>query len=470
MKHIHFIAIGGAIMHQLALALQRQGYIVTGSDDEITDPAKSNLKAAGLLPAEFGWFPEKITPPSPSERAGERSSPDAIVLGMHAKADNPELLAAKKAGIPVYSFPQYVYEVSKNKKRVVVAGSHGKTTITSMIMHILKHQGIQFDYLVGARVAGFDQSVQLTDAPLIILEGDEYPASVEEKRPKIFFYHPHISVLSGIAWDHINVFPTYEIYFNQFEQYLKGLDSGVKVFYNNEDNEVRRVIAGNSEKLVALPYQTPPFHYADGFPIMDTADGPVKVSVFGRHNLLNMQAAIDVCMDLGISEKDCYAAIATFTGAARRLEKVKEEDGLLVYRDFAHAPSKLKATLTAVREAYPDHHLVACFELHTFSSLNEQFLSEYAHSMDSADDAIVYFSHHALGLKGLPPLDPGTVRKYFARNDVNVIDERQKLEETVRTLIVNQQKPTYPTGRPVFLLLMSSGTFDGIDWNTVSSR
>ncbi len=311
MKHIHFIAIGGAIMHQLALALHRQGYKVTGSDDEITDPAKGNLNAAGLLPENFGWFPEKITPGIYS-----------IVLGMHAKADNPELVAAKKAGIPIYSFPQYVYEVSKNKKRVVIAGSHGKTTITSMVMHILKHQGISFDYLVGARVAGFDQSVQLTDAPLIVLEGDEYPASVEEKRPKIFFYHPHISVLSGIAWDHINVFPTYEIYFNQFEQYLQGLDEGVKVFYNNEDSEVRRVIETSGQKLSAVPYETPPFHYEEGFPVMDIpiaiGTGPVKVSVFGRHNLLNMQAAIDVCMELGVSENDCYKAIASFTGAARR--------------------------------------------------------------------------------------------------------------------------------------------------------
>ena len=452
-------------MHQLAIALQKQGYIITGSDDEITDPAKSNLKAAGLLPAAYGWFPSKITPqvspPSPSERAGE-SSPDAIVLGMHAKADNPELLAAKKAGIPVYSFPQYVYEVSKDKKRVVVAGSHGKTTITSMIMHILKHQGIQFDYLVGARVAGFEQSVQLTDAPIIVLEGDEYPASVEEKRPKIFFYHPHISVLSGIAWDHINVFPTYEIYFNQFEQYLAGMESGTKVFYNNEDSEVQRVVAGSHLKN-ALPYQTPPFHYEGGFPVMDTKDGQVKVSVFGRHNLLNMQAAIDVCMELGVSEKDCYNAIATFTGAARRLEKVKEEKDLLVYRDFAHAPSKLKATLNAVREAYAGHHLVACFELHTFSSLNEKFLAEYAHSMDAADDAIVYFSHHALDLKGLPALDPASVQRYFERNDVNVIDEKTKLEATVRDMISKK-------GKPVFLLLMSSGTFDGIDWNSVSSH
>jgi len=464
MRNIHFIAIGGAIMHQLALALQKQGYLITGSDDEITDPAKSNLNAAGLLPAKFGWFPEKINPElsrSPSERA--RVRPDAVVLGMHAKADNPELLAAKNAGIPIYSFPQYVYEVSKDKKRIVVAGSHGKTTITSMIMHILKHQGIKFDYLVGARVAGFDQSVQLSDAPLIILEGDEYPASVEEKRPKIFFYHPHISVLSGIAWDHINVFPTYEIYFNQFEQYLQGMDADAKVFYNDEDSEVRWAIRTSAAKLAAIPYSTPTFHYENGFPVMDTAAGPVKVSVFGRHNLLNMQAAIDVCMELGVSETDCYKAIASFTGAARRLEKVKEEEGLLIYRDFAHAPSKLKATLDAVREAYAGHHLVACFELHTFSSLNEQFLSEYAHSMDAADEAIVYFSHHALDMKGLPNLDPVTVKKYFERRDLNIIDEKQKLKETVKKMIA-------PNKRPVFLLLMSSGTFDGIDWNAVSSH
>lgn len=455
MKNIHFIAIGGAIMHQLALALERQGYTITGSDDEINDPAKSNLAVKGLLPEKFGWYPEKITPDI-----------DAIVLGMHAKADNPELLAAKKTGIPIYSFPQYVYEVSKNKKRVVVAGSHGKTTITSMIMHILKNQGIQFDYLVGARVAGFDQSVQLTDAPLMVLEGDEYPASVEEKRPKIFFYHPHISVLSGIAWDHINVFPTYDIYFNQFEQYLLGIEQGSKLFFNNEDNEVKKVVVSSAAHLSAKPYQTPPFHYEDGTPVLDTTGGPVKVSVFGRHNLLNMQAAIDVCMELGVSEHDCYKAVATFTGAARRLEKVKEEKGLLVYRDFAHAPSKLKATLNAVREAYAGHRLIACFELHTFSSLNEKFLLEYAGSMDSADEAIVYFSHHALDLKGLPHLDPTTVKKYFARNDINVIDEKTKLELTVKNLVANSAN----TGKPVFLLLMSSGTFDGIDWNAVSSR
>lgn len=436
-------------MHQLALALQKQGNIVTGSDDEINDPAKSNLQAAGLLPEKSGWYPEKLN-----------TEIDAIVLGMHARADNPELLAAKKLNIPIYSFPQYVYEVSKNKKRVVIAGSHGKTTITSMIMHILHHQNVKFDYLVGARVAGFDQSVQLSDAPLIILEGDEYPASVEERRPKIFFYHPHISVLSGIAWDHINVFPTYAIYFSQFEQYLQGMDANAVVLYNNEDEEVRRAISTSAKHLNAQPYNMPPFHYDNGDAILDTADGPLKVSVFGRHNLLNMQAAIDVCMQLGISKADACAAIASFTGAARRLEKLKEEEGLLVYRDFAHAPSKLKATLDAVREAYPGHQLIACFELHTFSSLNEQFLSEYAHSMDAADNAIVYFSHHALSLKGLPELKPDTVKQYFQRNDITVIDEKEKLADKVTHLLQHAPKP-------ICLLLMSSGTFDGIDWNSV---
>ena len=450
MKNIHFIAIGGAIMHQLALALSRQGYVITGSDDEINDPAKSNLLAAGLLPEKNGWYPEKLS-----------NGIDAVVLGMHARADNPELIAAKKAGIPIYSFPQYVYEVSKQKKRVVVAGSHGKTTITSMIMHILKHNSYDFDYLVGAKVAGFDQSVKLSDAPLIILEGDEYPASAEEKRPKIFFYHPQLSVLSGIAWDHINVFPEYDIYFNQFEQYLSGLDKSAKIFYNNEDSEVQRAIASSARQTTVVPYSTPQFHYEDGTPVLDTPLGDYKVSVFGRHNLLNMQAAINVCMELGVSEKDCYEAISSFTGAARRLEKVKEEENLLVYRDFAHAPSKLRATLNAVREAYPAHYLVACFELHTFSSLNEKFLSEYAHSMDAADEAIVYFSHHALELKGLPHLERDTVKKYFRREDVHVIDEKDELKDAIKAMIGGKNTP-------VFLLLMSSGTFDGIDWNSVS--
>lgn len=452
MNNIHFIAIGGAIMHQLALALQRQGYTITGSDDEINDPAKSNLAAAGLLPPAHGWYSEKIT-----------KDIDAIVLGMHAKADNPELLRAKELGIPIYSFPQYIYEVSKNKQRVVVAGSHGKTTITSMIMHILKMQGVDFDYMVGAKVAGFDSSVRLSDAPLVVLEGDEYPASAEEKKPKIFFYQPQISVLSGIAWDHINVFPTYEIYLQQFETYLRNMQPGATVYYNAEDEEVKKVIASSAQQLNALPYRMPAFHYENGDAVLDTETGPVKVSVFGRHNLLNMEAAVAVCVQLGIAKSDCYKAIASFAGAAKRLEKLTERDGLVAYRDFAHAPSKLKATLDAVREAYPDRELIACFELHTYSSLNEQFLQEYAHSMDAADKAIVHFSHHAIELKGLPELEPATVKKYFAREDLIVSDNKGKLEAEVRRALA-------AAGKPVCLLLMSSGTFDGIDWNNLVSQ
>lgn len=452
MKRIHFIAIGGAVMHQLALALLRQGNVVSGSDDEINDPAKGNLAAAGILPPAYGWYPEKIT-----------KDIDAIVLGMHAKADNPELIAAQALGIPIYSFPEYVYEVSKHKKRVVVAGSHGKTTITSMIMHILRKQGVDFDYLVGAKVAGFEQSVRLSDAPIIVLEGDEYPASVIEKRPKIFFYHPHISVVSGIAWDHINVFPTYEIYRNQFEQYLSGIAAGAPVYYNNTDTEVQHVISTSTAHLKAEPYNMPAFHYEDGIAVLDTEFGPIPVSVFGRHNLLNMQAAIAVCAELGVSKKACYEAIADFSGAARRLEKLFQNDKLVAYRDFAHAPSKLKATLDAVREGYPTHKLIACFELHTYSSLNAQFLSEYAHSIDSADDAVVYFSHHALKLKGLPSLETATVKKYFEREDLVVIDEKETLHEHIASLL-NQ------SGQPTCLLLMSSGTFDGIDWNSVCSQ
>lgn len=446
MKKTHFIAIGGAVMHQLALALHRQEHQVSGSDDEINDPAKSNLAAAGILPETNGWFPEKIT-----------KDLDAIVLGMHARADNPELIAAQVLGIPIYSFPEYVYEVSKNKKRVVVAGSHGKTSITSMIMHVLRHENIEFDYLVGAKLDGFAQSVQLTDAPLIILEGDEYPASVIEKKPKIFFYHPHISVLSGIAWDHINVFPTYENYCSQFIQYLQGMESDSALYYNAEDSEVNRIVGLASSHLNAEPYITHQFHYEDATAVLTTDKGDVPVSIFGRHNLLNLNAALKVCISLGVAKEHFYKAIASFTGAARRLEKIAEKPNLLVFRDFAHAPSKLKATLDAVKEAMPLRRVIACFELHTFSSLNEQFLSEYAHSMDAADISIVFFSHHALQMKGLPALDKQMVHSYFNRPDLMVIDNKDELEQKVKDLLTDQSGQTC-------LLLMSSGTFDGIQW------
>lgn len=447
MQRIHFIAIGGAIMHQLALALHRKGNIVTGSDDEILDPARSNLKAAGLLPESEGWHPEKIS-----------KDLHAIVLGMHARRDNPELVRAEELGIPVYSFPQYVYELSKDKKRVVVAGSHGKTTITSMIMHVLKKAGKEFDYLVGAKVSGFVSSVQLSDAPIIVLEGDEYPASAVEKRPKIFFYHPHISVLSGIAWDHINVFPTFENYVSQFDTYLSEMQNGAKLFYNGEDSEVKMVVERSGKNLQATEYCTPKFHYESGVAVLDTTLGPIRVSVFGWHNLLNLEAARNVCNELGVCDADFYKAITSFTGAARRLERLFEKNQVLAFRDFAHAPSKLKATISAVREALPSHRVIGVFELHTFSSLNAEFLSQYEGAMKSADDAIVFYSHHALELKKLPALQPAEVQKHFAQEGLIAVDNKEGLIAEVKGRIKAAGE------NPVCLLLMSSGTFEGIDW------
>ena len=446
MKNIHFIAIGGAVMHQLALALQRAGNHVTGSDDDIADPAKSNLAAAGLLPQELGWHPERI-----SEKT------DAVVLGMHAKEGNPELVRAQQRGVPVYSFPEYVYEVSKDKQRVVVAGSHGKTTVTSMIMHVLrKHR--RFDFLVGARVPGFESSVQLSDAPVIVLEGDEYPASAVERRPKIHFYHPHISVLTGIAWDHVNVFPTYENYLEQFAIYLRGIEEGSELIYNREDPEVVKLVEAHGQHLKLTPYGTPRYRYDNGVAVLETGKGDVRLQLFGTHNLLNSEAARAVCGSLGLTDEEFNSGIADFTGAARRLEKLFKRDGLVAYRDFAHAPSKLKATLDAVREAYPKHKLVALFELHTYSSLSEKFLAEYAGSMNAADTAIVYFSSHALHIKGLPPLNPDAVRNHFGSGDLRVFSSPEELLASVKDAAKTN-------GEPVCLLLMSSGTFDNLDFS-----
>lgn len=441
---LHFIAIGGAIMHQLAIALHNKGFQITGSDDEITDPAKTNLAAAGLLPAAFGWFPERI-----------HEQLDAVILGMHAKGNNPELIRARELGLKVYSFPEYMYEVSRDKKRVVIAGSHGKTTTTSMIMHVLRDQKMDFDFLVGAKVEGFDYSVKISDAPVIILEGDEYPASVIEKRPKIHFYHPHISVLTGIAWDHVNVFPTYEFYKEQFAIYLNQMQEGAVLIYNAEDKEVVGLTEKMPRHIRDIPYITPSYRVQDNAVVLPTSEGKVQLQIFGAHNLQNMEAARKVCNMLDISDDAFYKSIASFTGAARRLEKLHERQHFIAYRDFAHAPSKLKATLQAARDRYPDHKLVACFELHTYSSLNAAFLSEYAHTMDLADNAAVFFSAHALALKGLPPLDAGEVQQYFENQQLAIFQDKAMLEQWIKAQIADPDMP-------VCLLLMSSGTFDGM--------
>jgi UDP-N-acetylmuramate: L-alanyl-gamma-D-glutamyl-meso-diaminopimelate ligase len=442
---IHFIAIGGAIMHQLALALHRKGYQVTGSDDEINNPAKSNLENNGLLPKKMGWYAERIT-----------SDLDGVILGMHAKADNPELLKAQELGLKIYSFPEYIYEFSKSKKRVVIAGSHGKTTTTSMIMHVLKDSGLAFDYMVGAKVEGFDQSVHLSDAPLIILEGDEYPASVIEKQPKIHFYHPHISVLTGIAWDHINVFPTFENYIHQFNTYLNFFDSDTHLIYNEEDENVNNLIKKFYGKFQLTPYQTPEFIISDHKVAIQAPYGEQELQIFGNHNIQNMEAARLVCNDLGVDDIQFYKSIATFKGAARRFEKINDRENFVSYRDFAHAPSKLKATLNGARNQFADKHLIACFELHTYSSLNQAFLNEYKDAMKNCDVGAVFYSKHALELKGLPNLSVNDIKKGFGDNNLNVINDKNELRDWIQAEIQKTEKP-------IVLLLMSSGTFDGMD-------
>lgn len=442
---IHFIAIGGAVMHQLAIELQNNGHLVTGSDDEIFDPAKTNLSNNRLLPSQEGWFPENIT-----------EDIDAIILGMHAKEGNPELEKARMLHLPIYSFPEYIYEFSKFKKRVVIAGSHGKTSTTSMIMHVLKEYEIEFDYLVGAKVQGFENSVRLSNAPIIILEGDEYPASTIEPRPKIHFYHPDIAVLTGIAWDHINVFPTFENYLEQFSIFLDQMEEGKTIIYCSEDKEVVKLIEQNTHHLRLLPYVTPNYEIEENKVILNSSEGNYELQIFGAHNLQNLEAARKVCFELGISNEDFYTSIAKFSGAAKRLEKIIEDDDLIVYRDFAHAPSKLKATLKAAREKYQDRYLIACFELHTYSSLNQAFHNEYNNALDDCDAAAVYFSPHALSLKGLPGLSPESIKESFSREDLEVFSNNSTLLNWIK------QKMNF-TDLPICLLMMSSGTFDGLD-------
>lgn len=442
--HIHFIALGGAIMHQLAITSKQKGYVVSGSDDEIADPAKTNLEKAGLLPEQPGWHPERIT-----------KDLDAVILGMHAREDNPELLRAQELQIPIYSFPEYIYNLARNKKRVVIAGSHGKTTTTSMVMHVLREQGMDFDYLVGAKIEGFDYSVRLTDAPVIILEGDEYPASALEKKPKIHFYHPDVAVLTGIAWDHINVFPTYDIYFDQFRAFLKKMEKSGTLIYNAEDHEVVRLIEEENPSLKLQPYATPHYHHKKGQVLLPTDYGDIALNIFGMHNLQNLEAARKVCNSLGVSNFDFYQAIQSFHGAARRLEKIKDSEPLVVFRDFAHAPSKLKATLEATREQYPGHLLVAVFELHTFSSLSMAFLKQYANSMDACDNGAVFYSRHALALKKLPAIPPALVKSSFENSNLQVFEASAALHQWISGQIAQADKP-------VCLLLMSSGTFEGM--------
>ncbi|MDE3211884.1 MAG: peptidoglycan synthetase [Bacteroidota bacterium] len=440
---IHFIAIGGSVMHQLAIALKRKGYEVSGSDDEIFEPAASNLQREGLHPGTLGWFPEKI--------GGDL---DAVILGMHAKQDNPELVKARSLGFQIYSFPEYIFRESETKKRVAIGGSHGKTTTTAMVMHVLRHCRMHFDYLVGARLEGFDQSVQITDAPVIVCEADEYPASTLEKRPKFHFLYPHIAVITGIAWDHINVFPTFQNYLEQFVIFMDKIEKGGVLIYNARDEHLKSLIADHKRPDIRyIGYALPKYTVKEGRTHVEIGQQEIALRVFGDHNLLNMQASYYVCKELGVGDEDFARGIASFSGASKRLELLGEKEGGLYFRDFAHAPSKVKASLEAVRNQYPDRGLVAVLELHTFSSLNREFMKEYKGAMDAADSALIFYSSHALELKRLPPLDPEIVREGFQKPGLEIYTRRADLEKRLSEL--PQSRTNY--------LFMSSGNYEGLD-------
>jgi len=430
-------------MHQLAIALKKKGFSVTGTDDEIFEPARTNLEKEGLLPAVIGWQPELVT-----------ADLDAVILGMHAKADNPEILRARELGLPIYSFPGYIYEQSRDKMRVVVGGSHGKTTTTSMIMHVLNRAGRVFDYLVGARLQGFEQSVRITDAPVIICEGDEYPASVIEKRPKFHFLFPQVAILTGIAWDHINVFPTFEIYLEQFAIFIGTIQPGGILIYNHTDAVLTELVEKTRRTDIRYQPYGVPSHRIEAGQTTVTIDGlPAALKVFGNHNLQNLYAAFYACRELGIDTAAFLDGIASFTGAAKRLELLASAPSVNIYRDFAHAPSKVKATIQAVKQQYPERKLTGILELHTYSSLNEQFMSEYAGSMEMADNAVVFYSGHALELKRMPPLPPEKVSAGFGRKDLLVFTDRNELWKWM----------TAQSYKNANIIFMSSGNYDGLD-------
>ncbi|SFC82717.1 UDP-N-acetylmuramate--L-alanine ligase [Algibacter pectinivorans] len=445
--NVHFIAIGGAAMHNLALALHNKGYQVTGSDDTIFDPSKSRLQAKGLLPETFGWFPEKIT-----------ANLDAIVLGMHAKADNPELLKAQELGLKIYSYPEFLYEQSKHKTRVVIGGSHGKTTITSMILHVMHYHDKEVDYMVGAQLEGFDVMVKLTEHnDFIVLEGDEYLSSPIDRRPKFHLYKPNIALLSGIAWDHINVFPTYQNYVEQFSIFVDSIVSGGSINYNEEDPKVKRVVEASENTIRKIAYQTPEYTVNNGQTLLETPEGELPIEVFGKHNLNNLAGAKWICQHMGIDEDDFYEAISTFKGASKRLEKIAESKTSVAFKDFAHSPSKVEATTNAVKEQYNNRTLVACLELHTYSSLNAEFLKEYKGALNAADVAVVFYSPHAVEIKKLEAVTHQQIANAFQRDDLIIYTNPDDFKDFLFKQNFDNKA----------LLLMSSGNYGGLDFDAV---
>lgn len=448
--HIHFIAIGGSAMHNLALALSHKGYQITGSDDIIFEPSKSRLAAEQLLPEPFGWFPEKV-----------HAKLDAVVLGMHAKADNPELLKAQELGLKIYSYPEFLYEQSKNKTRVVIGGSHGKTTITSMILHVLDFHGRNVDYMVGAQLDGFDRMVHLTEEnDFIVLEGDEYLSSPIDRRPKFHLYKPNIALLSGIAWDHINVFPTFENYVEQFSIFVDSIVKGGSITYNLEDTAVVDVVEKSENTIRKLGYSTPAYEVANGKTLLETPEGPMPIAVFGKHNLSNLAGAKWICQNMGVDEDDFYEAIATFKGASKRLEKIVEHRSSVAYKDFAHSPSKVMATTNAVKEQYPNKKVIAFLELHTYSSFNPQFLKEYKGALDAADEAVVFYLPESVAIKKLDAVSPAQIMNAFERKDLIIHTDASSFKEEVLGRYYGDS----------VLLFMSSGTYGGLDLNEVKEK
>jgi len=444
---IHFIAIGGSAMHNLAMALHTKGYQITGSDDTIFEPSKSRLDAKGLLPESFGWFPEKIT-----------TELDAVVLGMHAKEDNPELLKAQELGLKIYSYPEFLYEQSKHKTRVVIGGSHGKTTITSMILHVMHYHNKEVDYMVGAQLEGFDTMVHLTEEnDFIVLEGDEYLSSPIDRRPKFHLYKPNIALLSGIAWDHINVFPTMDNYVEQFETFLTCMSNAAIMVYNEEDPIVKKVVEESDKHMKRYPYQLPEHKIIDGQTYLETNEGPMPIEIFGDHNLSNLAGAKWICQHMGIDEDEFYEAIATFKGASKRLEKIAESKGKVAYKDFAHSPSKVKATTNAVAEQYNTRKTIACLELHTYSSLNAEFLKEYENALDAADEAIVFYSPSAVAIKKLEEVSEQQIFDAFKRSDLKVFTNPEGFKKHLFNTNLDNSA----------LLLMSSGNYGGLDFDEV---
>ena len=441
--NLHFIAIGGSAMHNLAIALHLKGDQISGSDDAIHDPSKSRLAKYGLLPEAFGWFPEKI-----------HTGIDAVILGMHAKKDNLELLKAQELGLKIYSYPEFLFEQSKNKTRVVIGGSHGKTTITSMILHVLNYHERSVDYMVGAQLDGFETMVHLTaENDFIVLEGDEYLSSPIDRRPKFHLYKPNIALLSGIAWDHINVFPTFENYVSQFKIFTDAMVHGGIMVYNEEDATVKEVVESSENHIQKYPYQTPKHFIDNGVTYLETSEGDLPLEVFGTHNLQNLAGAKWICQHMGIDEDDFYEAIASFSGASKRLEKIAENDTSVIFKDFAHSPSKVEATTKAVKKQYENRNILACLELHTYSSLNAVFLEEYKGALDAADRAVVFYSPDAVKIKQLEVVTSAQIAKAFQREDLIIYTNPQEFKEF---LFVENLKNTA-------LVLMSSGNYGGLN-------